>query len=129
MWIKSEESPGGIDCTAGYSRLTVFWCLFIPEAIKKEQPSPLPRVQSQSGFSGLSPQLSTPPRPSPSPSPHLSTADIITDLGMPEPLMPLNHGRSLRLEEMPISEDVLFQVRPPPGMSHSAKSPQVGAAA
>lgn len=94
------------------------------EAIKKEHPSPLTRVHSQSGFSGLSPQLSTPPRPSPSPSPHLSTPDLVTDLGMPEPLMPMNHGRSMRLEEMPISEDVLFQVRPPQGMSHSAKSPQ-----
>ncbi|CAD7703974.1 unnamed protein product [Ostreobium quekettii] len=30
----------------------------------------------------------------------------------------------LRLEDTPISEDVLFQVKPPQGMSHSAKSPQ-----
>lgn len=27
---------------------------------------------------------------------------------------------------MPISEDVLFQVKPPPGMNHAAKAPQVG---
>lgn len=26
---------------------------------------------------------------------------------------------------MPISEEVLFQVKPPPGMSHAAKAPQV----
>ena len=89
-------------------------------AIKKESASPLVR----SGFSALSPQISSPPRPSPSPSPHLSTPDMAADLGMPEPFLGANQGQT-QLEDMPISEAVLFQVRPPPGMNHSAKLPQV----
>lgn len=89
---------------------------------KKERMSSSTRAHS--GISGLTPQPATPPHSTQSVSAQLGPPDLTTDVRMQEAMLSMNQGQSQRLEDMPISEDVLFQVRPPPGMSHSAKSPQ-----